>query len=105
MLIYIEKYDITQVEVDKDAYRIYISAPGRKFNIRLGSQNAYYQALDTDRAEGCIRDLAHAYSKDGGLAVLKGNIAQDGCVVKTAGVHRRHGIVGKSNRGQGVLVY
>ena len=82
----IEKYDITQVEVDKDAYRIYISAPGRKFNIRLGSQNAYYQALDTDRAEGCIRDLAHAYSKDGGLAVLKGNIAQDGCVVKTAGV-------------------
>ena len=82
----IEKYDITQVKVDKDAYRIYISAPGRKFNIRLGSQNAYYQALDTDRAEGCIRDLAHAYSKDGGLAVLKGNIAQDGCVVKTAGV-------------------
>ena len=42
--------------------------------------------LDTDRAKGCIRDLEHAYSKDGGLAVLKGNIAQDGCVVKTAGV-------------------
>ena len=42
--------------------------------------------MDTDRAEGCIRDLQHAYSKDGGLAVLKGNIAQDGCVVKTAGV-------------------
>ena len=46
----------------------------------------YYKELDKDRATGCIRDLEHAYSKDGGLAVLKGNIAQDGCVVKTAGV-------------------
>ncbi len=62
------------------------SAPGNKFNIKLGSQNAVYKELDTDRANGCIRDLEHAYSKDGGLAVLKGNIAQDGCVVKTAGV-------------------
>ena len=52
----------------------------------MGSQGVYYKELDTDRAEGCIRDLEHAYSKDGGLAVLKGNIAQDGCVVKTAGV-------------------
>ena len=51
-----------------------------------GAQNATYKELDTDRANGCIRDLQHAYSKDGGLAVLKGNIAQDGCVVKTAGV-------------------
>lgn len=65
---------------------IYYSAPARKFNIKLGSQATYYKELDTDRANGCIRDLAHAYSKDGGLAVLKGNIAQDGCVVKTAGV-------------------
>ena len=55
-------------------------------NIKLGSQNVVYKELDTDRANGCIRDLQHAYSKDGGLAVLKGNIAQDGCVVKTAGV-------------------
>ena len=52
----------------------------------MGAQNATYKELDTDRANGCIRDLQHAYSKDGGLAVLKGNIAQDGCVVKTAGV-------------------
>ena len=52
----------------------------------MGSQETYYKELDTDRATGCIRDLAHAFSKDGGLAVLKGNIAQDGCVVKTAGV-------------------
>ena len=57
-----------------------------KFNLVLGSQDVYYKELDTDRAEGCIRDIEHAYSKDGGLAVLKGNIAQDGCVVKTAGV-------------------
>ncbi len=68
------------------ALRIYTSAPARKFSNVMGSQESYYKELDTDRAEGCIRDLAHAYSKDGGLAVLKGNIAQDGCVVKTAGV-------------------
>ena len=82
----INKYDISKEEVDADAKRIYTSAPANKFNIKLGSQSCYYQALDADRVDGCIRDLAHAYSKDGGLAVLKGNIAQDGCVVKTAGV-------------------
>lgn len=82
----IEKYNITVVQPDAEAMRIYTSAPGGKFNIELGSQNNTYKELDTDRAEGCIRDLQHAYSKDGGLAVLKGNIAQDGCVVKTAGV-------------------
>ena len=64
----------------------YKSAAAGKFNLVLGSQDVYYKELDTDRAGGCIRDLEHAYSKDGGLAVLKGNIAQDGCVVKTAGV-------------------
>lgn len=72
--------------VEKSFYHIYYSAPANKFNIKLGSQATYYKELDTDRANGCIRDLEHAYSKDGGLAVLKGNIAQDGCVVKTAGV-------------------
>lgn len=82
----IEKYNITVAQPDAEAMRIYTSAPGGKFNIKLGSQNNTYKELDTDRAEGCIRDLQHAYSKDGGLAVLKGNIAQDGCVVKTAGV-------------------
>ena len=82
----IDKYNINKVGVDADAWRIYTSAPANKFNIQLGSQSTYYQALDADRANGCIRDLEHAYSKDGGLAVLKGNIAQDGCVVKTAGV-------------------
>lgn len=82
----ITRYDVCKPEVDAEALRIYISAPGGKFNIALGSQNNVYRELDTDRATGCIRDLQHAYSKDGGLAVLKGNIAQDGCVVKTAGV-------------------
>ena len=82
----IQKYAITASAPDAEALRIYTSAPAGKFNIQLGSQDAVYDALDTDRAAGCIRDLEHAYSKDGGLAVLKGNIAQDGCVVKTAGV-------------------
>lgn len=82
----IAKYNVCKADVDADAIRIYTSAPGGKFNIQLGSQNNAYKELDTDRATGCIRDLQHAYSKDGGLAVLKGNIAQDGCVVKTAGV-------------------
>lgn len=82
----IAKYNICRPEVDADAQRIYSSAPGGKFCIQLGAQNSTYKELDTDRTNGCIRDLQHAYSKDGGLAVLKGNIAQDGCVVKTAGV-------------------
>lgn len=82
----IAKYAICVPEVDAEAQRIYSSAPGGKFCIQLGAQNSTYKELDTDRANGCIRDLQHAYSKDGGLAVLKGNIAQDGCVVKTAGV-------------------
>ena len=66
--------------------RIYFSAPGNRFSTKMGSQGEYYETLDTDRSEGCIRDLQHAYTKDGGLAVLFGNIAKDGCVVKTAGV-------------------
>ena len=65
---------------------IYFSAPGNRFSTKMGSQSEYSDSLDTDRANGCIRDIEHAYTKDGGLAVLFGNIAQDGCVVKTAGV-------------------
>ena len=99
----IEKYSIFKVESEKmkdenihpeanaqlsslNSQLIYASAPARRFSNVMGSQETYYKELDTDRSEGCIRDLEHAYSKDGGLAVLKGNIAQDGCVVKTAGV-------------------
>lgn len=81
-----KKYDITAQDIDPEADRIYHSAPGHKFSTIMGSQDAQWETLDTDRAEGCIRDLQHAYTKDGGLAVLFGNIAQDGCVVKTAGV-------------------
>ena len=61
-------------------------APGGVFSTRMASQEMYYDKLDLDREKGCIRDLQHAYTADGGLAVLKGNIAPDGCVVKTAGV-------------------
>ena len=81
-----EKYDITCENADPEALRIYRSAPGRKFSTVMGSQNCEWETLDTDRENGCIRDLDHAYTKDGGLAVLFGNIALDGCVVKTAGV-------------------
>lgn len=80
------KYDITGASVDADADRIYQSAPGGVFSTQMGSQSAVWGTLDSDRTNGCIRDLEHAYTKDGGLAVLFGNIAQDGCVVKTAGV-------------------
>ena len=69
-----------------DPRSIYFSAPGNRFSTKMGSQSEQWPSLDTDRANGCIRDLEHAYTKDGGLAVLFGNIAQDGCVVKTAGV-------------------
>ena len=82
----IARYSICKSDIDPEARRIYSSAPGGKFSIEMGSQQEIYKELDVDRAAGCIRDLQHAYSKDGGLAVLKGNIAQDGCVVKTAGV-------------------
>ena len=80
------KYDILKAELDPEASRIYHSAPGGKFSTQMGSQNAQWDTLDTDREHGCIRDLEHAYTKDGGLAVLFGNIAQNGCVVKTAGM-------------------
>jgi dihydroxy-acid dehydratase len=82
----IKKYDITGEHIDSEASRIYHSAPGRRFSTVMGSQDEQWESLDTDRENGCIRDLQHAYTKDGGLAVLFGNIAQNGCVVKTAGV-------------------
>jgi dihydroxy-acid dehydratase len=82
----IAKFDIMKARRVDKSIRRYLSAPGGNRNLRLGSQSNNYPTLDTDRKSGCIRDLEHAYSKDGGLAVLKGNIAPDGCVVKTAGV-------------------
>ncbi len=82
----IARYSITVPSPDAEALRIYHSAPGGKFCTQMGAQDASWPELDTDRAEGCIRSLDHAYTHDGGLAVLFGNIALDGCVVKTAGV-------------------
>jgi len=82
----IGQYDCTKSQVSEKAQSIYKSAPAGKFNLVMGSQKTNYKELDTDRAEGCIRDFEHAYTKDGGMGILKGNIAVDGCVVKTAGV-------------------
>jgi dihydroxy-acid dehydratase len=85
----IAKYDITVPNVGEAVLRTYKSAPAHRHSLVMGSQSYYYDTLDTDRENGCIRNIAHAYSKDGGLAVLKGNIAKDGCVVKTAGVDEK----------------
>ncbi|MDR2112125.1 MAG: dihydroxy-acid dehydratase [Candidatus Accumulibacter sp.] len=69
-----------------DVYEFFKAAPGEAPSQSAFSQEARYPELDLDRARGCIRDRAHAYSQDGGLAVLHGNLAEDGCIVKTAGV-------------------
>ena len=82
----IARYAIDGSEYTEEAAELWKSAPGNKYNLKMGSQDNRYDSLDNDRINGCIRDFEHAYVKDGGLAVLKGNIASDGCVVKTAGV-------------------
>lgn len=82
----IDRYAVGGKDYSDKADLLWRSAPGHKPTTRMGEQMSYSGELDTDRAGGCIRDTAHAYVKDGGLAVLHGNIAPDGCVVKTAGV-------------------
>ena len=82
----ISRYAVDGSNFGPEAEKLWKSAPCGVRNLQLGSQESYYTELDTDRAKGCIRDFEHAYVKDGGLAVLYGNIALDGCVVKTAGV-------------------
>jgi dihydroxy-acid dehydratase len=82
----VARYSITRPDPTPEALAIYRSAPGGGRNLTLGSQDCIYQELDADRTNGCIRDLAHAYYPDGGLAVLTGNLAPAGCIVKTAGV-------------------
>jgi len=79
-------YDIVGENTSPEADKLYHAAPGGGFNLQMGSQSSRFKALDTDRKEGCIRNTENAYSNDGGLAVLFGNIAEHGCVVKTAGV-------------------
>ncbi len=86
----IEKYSITKTQIDPEALRIYSSAASGKVGLlKVASQDTRWETLDIDRANGCIRDMEHAYTKDGGIAVLFGNIAKDGCVVKTAGVNEK----------------
>ncbi len=80
------RYDIMAPGVSEVARNLYRCAPAGIRNLVMGSQNTLYEELDTDRKGGCIRDIEHAYSQDGGLAVLYGNIAEKGCIVKTAGV-------------------
>ena len=82
----LERYCQGGAGFGEEALRIYRSASADRFSTRMGSQETYYDTMDNDREGGCIRDLQHAYTKDGGLGVLKGNIALDGCVIKTAGV-------------------
>jgi dihydroxy-acid dehydratase len=79
-------YGINEETAKQEYIKRYKSSSCGKFNLTMGTQFSYFNSFDNDRTTGCIRDLENAYSKDGGLAVLKGNIAQDGCVVKTAGV-------------------
>ncbi len=83
----LQDWDIAGGTAGEAARQLYLSAPassGR--NLTMGSQTTMYAAPDLDRSAGCIRDIAHSYSQDGGLAVLYGNIAAKGCIVKTAGV-------------------
>ncbi len=82
----ISEYDIKRETATEDAIKRFKSAPGGGRNLVMGSQETFYKELDDDREKGCIRDMDHAYNKDGGLAVLFGNIAEKGCIVKTAGV-------------------
>ncbi|MBO5846379.1 MAG: dihydroxy-acid dehydratase, partial [Bacteroidales bacterium] len=81
-----DAYALTSPSLCQEALDMYRVAPAGRFSNVMSSQSSYYDSLDDNRESGCIRDMAHAYTKDGGLAILKGNIALDGCVVKTAGV-------------------
>ena len=81
----IQKWDI-RVTNDKEVHELFLAAPGGVRTVEAFSQSRRYKELDLDRASGVIRSVDNAFSKDGGLAVLFGNIAQEGCVVKTAGV-------------------
>ncbi len=82
----IDRYDITGADLQADARVVFESAPAGVPSRQMGSQASRYRELDTDRENGCIRDFAHCYYPDGGLAVLYGNIAETGSIIKTAGV-------------------
>ncbi len=82
----IDNYAIGSAKFCDEAKDLWLSAPANRFNLKMGSQSEKYDSLDADREKGCIHSVDNAYVRDGGLAVLYGNIAQGGCVVKTAGV-------------------
>lgn len=82
----LESYGVASPSFSDEARKLYLSAPAGRHSREMASQAEYYKDMDTDRAEGCIRDAEHAYFRDGGLAVITGNIARNGCIVKTAGV-------------------
>ena len=82
----LESYGVASPSFSDEARKLYLSAPAGRHSREMASQAEYYKDMDTDRTEGCIRDAEHAYFRDGGLAVLTGNIARNGCIVKTAGV-------------------
>jgi dihydroxy-acid dehydratase len=82
----ISDWDIMGGKAIHEAFNFFKSAPAMKRSLVMGSQNTMYKELDTDRQNGCIRSTEYPYNKDGGLAVLYGNLATDGCIVKTAGV-------------------
>jgi dihydroxy-acid dehydratase len=83
---FLDSWDLGSAAVGPEAVELYHAAPGGVRTIRPYSQSSRFQTLDLDRVGGCIRDAAHAYTADGGLAVLYGNLAPDGAIVKTAGV-------------------
>ncbi|WP_369377276.1 dihydroxy-acid dehydratase [Streptomyces sp. cg36] len=83
---WLDAWDVRGGSASPEAVELWHAAPGCERSATAFSQSKRWETLDTDAANGCIRDAEHAYSKDGGLAVLRGNLAEDGCVVKTAGV-------------------
>jgi len=83
---FIDAWDLRSGSVRDEAVELYHAAPGGVRTTRPYSQSARWESLDTDRESGCIRDIEHAYTADGGLAVLYGNLAPEGAIVKTAGV-------------------
>ncbi len=82
----LDAYDISGVKAMPEAFENAKSAPGGVFNLILGSQDSTFKELDTDNKNGCIRGVENCYYRDGGLAVLYGNIAEKGSIIKTAGV-------------------
>ncbi len=82
----ISDWDILSGTVKPEALDFWLSSPSNQKSLEMGSQRTYYPQSDTDRKDGCIRSFQNAYNRDGGLAVLYGNIARSGCIVKTAGI-------------------